>query len=218
MLWFASYERIVEDSVRTPVVFSAAELFEYKTAQRQELKDLGGYNYSHPTSSGYAGDRLLPYVPGQNASLDELGYVWELRWDTPEDAQQFANAYREVLNYRGAEGVNSRADTLRIPDSEEFADAFYVGVDGDTVRIVNGPTVEDLPQISDGAAPEAQSTTTTDDETTTDGTTTDGTTDTDTDTGTDTETDTEEEEQPGFGVVVGVLAVIGTLLVLRRRR
>ena len=213
MLWFASYEKTVDRQAPSSVAFNYIELFEFKTPQRQELKDIGGYNYSHPTSSGYAGDRLLPYVSGQNASLDELGYVWAIQWDTPEDAQQFADAYREVLDYRGADAVEGRQGTFRIPDGEEFADAFYVDVDGDTVTIVNGPTVEDLPQITEGAAPEVE-TTTTETTTTDDGgdTTTDGG-----DTTTDTDTETEDEEQPGFGAVVAVLALLGALLVLRRR-
>ncbi len=216
MLWFASYEKTVDRQAPSSVAFNYIELFEFKTPQRQELRDIGGYNYSHPSSSGYGGDRLLPYVPEQNASLDEIGYVWKIRWDTPEDAQQFADAYQEVLDYRGAEAVDGRESTFRIPDGEEFADAFYVGVDGDTVTVVNGPTVEDLSQISDGAAPEVQTTTTTQDTTTESDGDGDGDTTTDGD-GDGDGTETEEEEQPGFGAVVAVLALLGALLVLRRR-
>jgi PGF-CTERM protein len=90
-----------------------------------------------------------------------------------------------------------------------------VNVSGATVTIVNAPTVEDLSAVRSGAAPQATAdptATTTDDA--------DGGTDTTADAtdGEDTTTDTEAEPQPGFGLVVAVLAVVGAALLLRRRR
>jgi hypothetical protein len=38
-----------------------------------------------------------------------------------------------------------------VPESSEFGDAFSITRSGDTVRIVNGPTVEDLDEIHDPA-------------------------------------------------------------------
>jgi PGF-CTERM protein len=214
MLWYPSYKRAVEIRAPATVGISYVDLFEFQSPARQSLQEIGGYNYSNPATEGYAGDKLYPYVPEQNASLDELAYVWKIQWDSPADAEEFVSTYRDVLSYYDAESVDGRADTYRVTD-DRFADAFYVNVSGATVTIVNAPTVEDLSAVRSGAAPQATAdptATTTDDA--------DGGTDTTADAtdGEDTTTDTEAEPQPGFGLVVAVLAVVGAALLLRRRR
>ncbi|ESP87540.1 Hvo_1808 family surface protein [Candidatus Halobonum tyrrellensis] len=101
------------------------------------------YNYSHPLSTGWAGDRLVPYRSGTGESA-EYGYVWALRWDTAADATEFADGYRATLRSLGAERV--RAGVFEVPDGP-FADAFRVERRGRTVVITNAPTAGQLDAV-----------------------------------------------------------------------
>lgn len=113
--------------------------------------------YEHPVTTGWDGDRLLPYVA---TSGNETGYVYEIAWDSPSDAREFQTAYRKLLAYHDAESVDGMANTYRVPESDGFTDAFYVERDDDQLRIVNAPTVEALGSISRGAAPNGSHTAT----------------------------------------------------------
>jgi hypothetical protein len=109
-------------------------------------------NYDIPYADGWDGDKLLVY---ENADGD-TGYAWRLVWDSSEDATEFAAGYRSLLEYWGAEEVEGADGVYRIPENESaFADAFYVHVEGDTVTIVNAPTVEALSEVH-AAAPEVE--------------------------------------------------------------
>ncbi|MFD1512983.1 Hvo_1808 family surface protein [Halomarina rubra] len=91
------------------------------------------YDYSHPATTGWAGDRLVPYT---NADTGESAYVWRLEWDSPEDAREFVAAYRDLLVKQNA---TRSGDRYTIPTGP-YADAFRVTRDGSTVTIVNAPT------------------------------------------------------------------------------
>jgi hypothetical protein len=96
------------------------------------------YNYTHPTSAGWAGDRLVPYRSAEG----EYGYVFRTEWATAGDAAAFAIAYRDLLRERrGAE--RREGDVLVVP-SGPYADAFRITRTGTTVTVVNAPTVADL--------------------------------------------------------------------------
>ncbi|PSP57410.1 hypothetical protein BRC82_00195 [Halobacteriales archaeon QS_1_67_19] len=110
------------------------------------ISDFNPLNYESRYADGWDGDRLHVY---ENES-GELGYVWRLTWDSPQDAQQFLEGYREVLRYRGASEIEQ--NTWRI-DEGDFADAFYVRVDGSNVTIVNAPTVDQLAEIRPEVGP-----------------------------------------------------------------
>jgi hypothetical protein len=107
---------------------------------------LDPYNYSHPYSMGWDGDKLLPYVQNDSASTNETGYVWRLAWDSKEDAQEFTLAYRQLLRHHGADPVFDEPDTYRITEGP-FADAFRVTRSGSNVTIVNAPTVAELHDV-----------------------------------------------------------------------
>jgi hypothetical protein len=98
------------------------------------------YNYSHPVTDGWAGDRVVPYRNG-----DDRGYVFRTEWDTTADARAFRDAYLDLLNEHAAEGV--RENTYRVPGESAFDDAFRVVRDGRTVTVVNAPTVDDLDDV-----------------------------------------------------------------------
>jgi hypothetical protein len=97
-------------------------------------------NYRHPASAGWGGDRLVPY----RSDDGEFGYVWELTWDSADDAAEFHDAYRDLLSSHDAEQVGE--NRYVIPDGP-FADAFRVTRDGRTVRIVNAPELDDLADV-----------------------------------------------------------------------
>ena len=106
------------------------------------------YSYDHPTTAGWDGDRLLPYVA---TAGNATGYVYETAWDTPADAREFHEGYRKLLAYHGADPVVDRANTYRLPETSGFADALTVNRTGDRLRIVNAPSVEALSGVRQGA-------------------------------------------------------------------
>ena len=105
------------------------------------------FNYSTTPVAGWDGERMYIYENSEG----ETAYTWRIAWDSERDAEEFANAYRSLLQYWGAE---QRSENVwRIPDGEsKFADAFRVTVDGNTVTIVNAPTVDQLDDVHDSSA------------------------------------------------------------------
>ncbi|MFB6312105.1 MAG: Hvo_1808 family surface protein, partial [Salinirussus sp.] len=55
------------------------------------------YGYEHPASVGWGGDSVVPYRNG-----DRFGYVWTTVWDTPNDAEEFLDAHRRILDGENA--------------------------------------------------------------------------------------------------------------------
>jgi hypothetical protein len=103
-------------------------------------------NYDYPVTDGWAGDRLHVYE-NADAGANQTAYVWRLRWDSTTDAREFADGYRRLLGYWGASPVEGRENVRTIPDDDTFGDAFRVTRDGDTVTVVNAPTVDDLDAV-----------------------------------------------------------------------
>jgi len=99
----------------------------------------GDDRYSHQVTAGWRGDKLVPYRHGE-----EFGYVWELEWESADDAATFAEHYRELLDRHDA--VERGADAYLVRDGP-FAGAYRVTRTGTSVRIVNGPTVAALSAI-----------------------------------------------------------------------
>ena len=162
-------------------------------------------NYGFDAAAGWDGDRMHFY---RNAD-GESGYVWRLVWDSDAEATEFRGAYESLLAYWGGEQVSE--NTYRISDGT-FADAFHVSVEGDTVTIVNAPSVESLSEVrgsveANAATPTPASTATAAPTETPAGTPPSETSD---------ET-TTNAEGPGFSVVAALLAVLATALLARRR-
>lgn len=97
-------------------------------------------SYTHPTTTGWAGDAFVPYVNGS-----QYGYVLKTVWETEADAREFQVAYVRLLQSRNA--TVERKGTYRIPGSDPYADAFRVNRRGATVIVVNAPTVDQLDDI-----------------------------------------------------------------------
>ncbi|WP_435067360.1 Hvo_1808 family surface protein [Haloplanus sp. C73] len=159
------------------------------------------YNYDSEPSAGWGNDRLYPYHEGTGEDARH-GYVWVTEWDSEQDAAQFHNTYRAILN---AHDATSEGANTYVIESGEFADAFRIDRQGTRVTIVNGPTTDALADIR----PRTQS---------------------DTDGGSDsmnstteseaTETGSTGLEAPGFGALTALVAVLATiaLAVAVRRR
>jgi hypothetical protein len=98
------------------------------------------YNYTHPVTAGWVGDRLVPY---RNDTA--TGYVLRTEWATTGDAAAFAIAYRDLLRTR--RGAERRAGDVLVVPAGPYADAFRVTRNGTTVTITNAPTVEALDAV-----------------------------------------------------------------------
>ncbi len=109
---------------------------------RSDTGDGSPFNYDHPATEGWGGDRLVAYTNGSHA-----GYVFRTVWDSEDDAAEFHSAYVAVLENRGAREV--RDGVYRIPDNNSFGDAFRIVRNGDTVVVVNAPTVAALDGVHD---------------------------------------------------------------------
>ena len=138
MLWYPSYVESRE------VVIESGHFLDTNG------NELDLYNYDHRYSAGWDGDRLLPYTTDDSAETGETGYVWKSVWDSEAEAEEFLDGYHQLLEHHGAEPVPERPDTYRISEGE-FADAFSVEQSGETVVIVNAPTVEQLTEVREGA-------------------------------------------------------------------
>ena len=97
------------------------------------------YGYDSEPSAGWGGDSVVPYTNGTTGA-----YVWQTVWDSEADAEQFHAAYLDVLDSHDAR--NPRGNVYVVPDGA-FEDAFRVVRSGDTVRIVNAPTVDGLDAV-----------------------------------------------------------------------
>lgn len=126
-----------------------AMLWQQRAIDRGTLRDDPGqysaYNYSHPATAGWEGDKLVPYFDADSDDPSMDGYVLKTRWETERDARQFADAYRGLLT----ESLNATAEGEGVYHVENgtFEDAFRVTREGTVVRIVNAPTVEGLDDV-----------------------------------------------------------------------
>ena len=97
------------------------------------------FDYAIDYADGWDGDRLHVYTRD-----GETAYVWKTTWDSPAEAREFADGYRELLRHWGGERV--RDGVYRIDDGP-FADSFRLVVDGDTVTVVNAPSTPALGDV-----------------------------------------------------------------------
>jgi len=200
----------------------------YNLTADGEINEFDPLNYGFDAVDGWGNDRLYPYVTDDSPETNETGYVWKTVWDDEANASDFHDAYRQLIQYYGAEAVADRPNAYRIPDDRPFGDVFYVEQEGDTVVIVNAPSVEALGEVRQGAAPQVTPTATATEAPTETATATEtaseppGETSTatatnaPTATATATPTDATSGSGPGFGGLA--LLVAGTLALVAARR
>jgi len=156
------------------------------------------YNYDAEPSAGWGNDRVFPYYKGSGEDA-QYGYVWVTEWDSEQDAAQFHNAYRAILDAHSAE---SQGDNTYVIPNGEYADAFRIDREGTRVTIVNAPTADDLSDVrpagasggaSDGGGDDGSSASTT------------------AAAGGESDSGSTGLEAPGFGPLTAVLAVIAAV-------
>ena len=107
---------------------------------RSEDHPYSRYDYSHPITTGWAGDALVVYRDGDGA----YAYVFATEWETEADARAFREAYAELLEHSDAE---PHGDAYRIPDDASFSGAYRVERSGTTVTVVYAPSVTELDAV-----------------------------------------------------------------------
>ena len=143
----AEYDRASATRMGEATLF--AMLWQQRAIDRGTLNSDPGpysaYNYSHPATEGWEGDKLVPYFDADSDDPSMDGYVLKTRWESERDARQFARAYRGLLT----ESLNATAEGEGVYRVENgtFEDAFRVTREGTVVRIVNAPTVEELDEV-----------------------------------------------------------------------
>jgi len=226
---------VFESGGNAAPVVTAREL--YNITATGQISSFDPLNYGLSVTDGWGNDRLYPYVTDDSATTNETGYVWKTVWENGSEAAEFRRGYGQLLAYYGAEEVEGRENTYRIPDEEPFGDAFAIDQQGDTVVIVNAPTAEALSEVRDGAGSQTPTETppptdgpnmpTEAEVTPTDTPETDpGSTATDTTAPTPTDDSpgaggTTTTNGPGFGALAAVLALValavGSVAAVRRR-
>ena len=209
MFWYQSFEHgapVLEPDA------SVGENVRLHLDADAQLRTRPVYNYAHPVTDGWVGDELYPYRNG-----DRDGHVWATEWRTADDAAAFADAYRWTVAAHGDGDYESGAIyVVEENESDAFPGAYGVERDGTRVTITHAPSPEGVLELrpdADLAPPTGDA---------------DGG---DADTGSNGETDESETETeggtdgvgttgantPGFGVLAGVVALLGVLSLLARR-
>ena len=135
MFAYPAYDRTRDGTVLQPREF-------LNVTPDGSVSSVDPINYDIDYTEGWDGEKLHVY---QNDD-GETAYVWRLAWDSPKDAREFRDGYVKLLKYWGAEQQGD--GVYVIPEEEsDFADAFRVTVDGDTVTIVNAPERGDLDAV-----------------------------------------------------------------------
>ncbi len=175
----------------------------------------GDFNYDVPETSGWEGDKLYAYAndAGDNAS------VWKLAWSDSDEAETFADAYTELIEYRGGSLADGYENVYTFDQSDEYEMAVAIERAGDRLLIVTAPTVDALTEVHAGItlldADDVDPTPTPIDETPT------HTPDADRPSPTPLPHDTPTPSPdgiPGFGVVITVIIVLAVTLLAHRFR
>ncbi|WP_436346705.1 Hvo_1808 family surface protein [Natronorubrum sp. FCH18a] len=169
-------------------------------------------DYDQPYTDGWAGDELVTYVDSDAAAngtpgAEETGFVWRTEWTSSEDAEQFADGYRELLEINDAEAVDDRDGLYEIDDA--YPGAYAVRTEGETVTIVRAPSVDELDGIAAGVTADSEASTETNE--------TDGTEETDATESEGSDGAADDDSIPGFAAPGAAIAIAVALLAARRR-
>ncbi len=102
------------------------------------------FNYALETTRGWQGDRMHVYERD-----GERAYVWRLTWESPSDAERFADGYRDLLAHWGGEAAGD--GVWIVSEDSPFDGAVSLDVEGDTVTIVGAPGESALGDVRPGA-------------------------------------------------------------------
>ena len=97
------------------------------------------FEYDPAAASGWTGGKMYVYANG-----NESAYVWRTKWENASEAREFANAWRSLIRHWGGERVGPNEWIVR---DSQFADAFAIRRNGDTVTVVNAPERDQLSAV-----------------------------------------------------------------------
>ena len=167
------------------------------------------FDYGHPVTEGWEGDRFHAYTDGENTAG-----VWELAWEDADAAATFADAFGDLAQHRGG---TDHGGVYTFEDSTEYEMALGVERDDDRLLVVTAPTVEELGAVHgtfDTGDADENGDGVGDGDQNGDGV---GNGDGPGDGDENGDTGTVDDSGPGFGVVVVVAAVVA-LVGARRQR
>jgi len=108
-----------------------------------EVDEFDPLNYDQEPVEGWRGDRLATFTQG-----DETATVWRSAWANETDAGEFLDAYRQLLEFRGAAPIENGSDRYRFGEDSSYEGAVSVVQDGDTVRIVTAPSADAIDELA----------------------------------------------------------------------
>jgi hypothetical protein len=136
----ASLAYTIHDDYNTSRVASPSSVINFDGPAQVNRSD--PYNYDLPAARGWAGGRMAVY----ENDADELGYVWQTRWDNESEAREFARAWEQVVAHWGGEQVS---ETVWRIDDGPFEDAIRIERRGATVTVVSAPNRTQLSEVHD---------------------------------------------------------------------
>ncbi|WP_144060728.1 Hvo_1808 family surface protein [Salinarchaeum sp. Harcht-Bsk1] len=107
------------------------------------VSDFDPLNYDQPPVEGWRGGRMAVFERGNGTAT-----VWRTAWTDGEEAQEFADAYEQLLAIHDAAAVEGREGVFRFNQSSDHSGAVAIVVEGDQVRIVTAPSVDALEDVS----------------------------------------------------------------------
>lgn len=169
-----------------------------------ELDPMNPYNYSHPATDGWVGDRFMAYTEPDDPG-DSLAFTQQIAFADADHASQYLHAYQRLLEVHNAEHlqgytVPEQGAIYRIEDGDDFSGVYWVQQAGDTVTVVHAPTVGELTSVhADVEYTDVPDTTLTPTPKE----------------AMPTQSPTPADAQPGFAVLTTVLVILSSLLLLR---
>jgi len=105
----------------------------------------GRFNFSHPVTESWQGDRFYGYANGSG----ETAGVWKIAWEDSDSAEEFAGAYRDLLEYRGGESHSDYENVYTFENASGWEMAVAIEHRSDQLLIVTAPTVDELTAVHD---------------------------------------------------------------------
>jgi hypothetical protein len=116
----------------------------FLNSQLGQLNRTDPLSYDLPPVRGWIGDRFHAYERD-----GDIAYVWQLDWESDDDADRFAAGYRDLLAHWGGERVAD--ETWRLPEDSPFTGSIYLDVTDEEVVIAKAPTTDGLGEVYAGA-------------------------------------------------------------------
>ncbi|WP_248517626.1 Hvo_1808 family surface protein [Salinarchaeum laminariae] len=161
------------------------------------VAEVGPVSYQQAPAMGWRGDTMAVYASGEATTT-----VWTTAWADDGEAEEFADAYVDLLDVREASETADDANVYAFESSSEYEGSVAVVTEGDRVTIVSGPSTDALTTVAPELAIDA--------------TGSDGGADGNGSNGSD---DGSDDSLPGFGVAVGLVALLtGGALAARSSR